>query len=176
MLLSLNILGSETIFSWIPENLLRLFFYRDLSDLSPPSQSGKGLFTETPMVNNDVLDQIRSGRASVRILMGKSLPLSQTWLTLLPFCFSGCVEILSVSPTTAKASSSTTARKVCPRVALAGRSSSKVICASLLRATSDPVSTSCLQNASRRTTSRRIGIFRSSRTYRQPSQFVQDTC
>ncbi|KAK3711976.1 hypothetical protein LTR37_009288 [Vermiconidia calcicola] len=64
MLLSLNILGSETIFSWIPENLLRLFFYRDLSDLSPASQSGKGLFTETPMVNNDVLDQIRSGRAS----------------------------------------------------------------------------------------------------------------
>jgi hypothetical protein len=64
VLLSLNIFGSETIFSWIPENLLRLFFYRDLSDLSPPRHSGKGLFTETPMVNNDVFDQIRSGHAS----------------------------------------------------------------------------------------------------------------
>ena len=64
ILLSLNILGSETIFSWIPENLLRLFFYRDLSDLSPPRGSGNGLFTETPTVNNDVLEQIRSGRVS----------------------------------------------------------------------------------------------------------------
>lgn len=64
VLLSLNILGSETWFSWIPENLLRLFFYRDLSDLSPPRGSGKGLFTETPMVNDDVLDQVRSGAAS----------------------------------------------------------------------------------------------------------------
>ena len=64
VLLSLNIFGSETIFSWIPENLLRLFFYRDLADLSPPRGSGKGLFTETPMVNNDVFDQIRSGHAS----------------------------------------------------------------------------------------------------------------
>ncbi|KAK5167813.1 uncharacterized protein LTR77_007512 [Saxophila tyrrhenica] len=64
ILLSLNIFGSETPLSWIPENLLRLFFYRDLSDLSPPRGSSKGLFTETPMVNNAVFDQIRSGRAS----------------------------------------------------------------------------------------------------------------
>ena len=65
ILLSLNILGSETIFSWIPENLLRLFFYRDLADLSPPrGKNGRGLFTETPMVNDEVLDQIRSGHAS----------------------------------------------------------------------------------------------------------------
>ncbi|KAK4554338.1 hypothetical protein LTR86_008546 [Recurvomyces mirabilis] len=65
ILLSLNIFGSETIFSWIPENLLRLFFYRDLADISPPrNDAGKGLFTETPMVNNDVLEQIRSGKAS----------------------------------------------------------------------------------------------------------------
>jgi len=63
ILLSLNIFGSETIFSFIPENLLRLFFYRDLSDLAPPRQSGKGLFTETPTVNNDILQQVRSGRA-----------------------------------------------------------------------------------------------------------------
>ena len=64
VLLSLNIFGSETIFSWIPENLLRLFFYRDLADLSPPKNSGKGLFTETPMVNSDVLELVRSGHAS----------------------------------------------------------------------------------------------------------------
>ena len=63
-LLALNIFGAETMVSWIPESLLRLFFYRDLSDLSPPKGSGKGLFTETPMVNDDVLDQVRSGRAS----------------------------------------------------------------------------------------------------------------
>ena len=63
ILLSLNIFGSETPLSFIPEWLLRLFFYRDLSDLSPPADSQKGLFTETPMVNDDVLDQVRSGKA-----------------------------------------------------------------------------------------------------------------
>lgn len=63
ILLSLNIFGSETIFSWIPETLLRLFFYRDLADISPPPNSGKGIFTETPTVNNDILEQVRSGRA-----------------------------------------------------------------------------------------------------------------
>lgn len=47
-LLAFNIFGQETIFSWIPETLLRIFFYRDLDDLAPQSQ---GLFTETPMVN-----------------------------------------------------------------------------------------------------------------------------
>ncbi|KAF2687598.1 FAD/NAD(P)-binding domain-containing protein [Lentithecium fluviatile CBS 122367] len=64
VLLALNILGSETIFSWIPENILRLFFYRDLSDISPPRNSGKGIFTDTPMVNSDVLEFVRSGKAS----------------------------------------------------------------------------------------------------------------
>ena len=64
MLFSLNIFGMETVFSWIPETLLRIFFYRDLADLSPPPSSGKGLYTETPMVNNDVLEQVRSGKAS----------------------------------------------------------------------------------------------------------------
>lgn len=63
MILALNIFGAETPFSWIPESLLRLFFYRDLSDISPPKGSGKGLFMETPMVNNDVLEQIRDGNA-----------------------------------------------------------------------------------------------------------------
>ncbi|EHK97331.1 putative Dimethylaniline monooxygenase [Glarea lozoyensis 74030] len=59
-LLSFNIFGGETIFSWIPELLLRKFFYRDLEDLAP---TDKGLFTGTPMVNSDVMDKIRSGKA-----------------------------------------------------------------------------------------------------------------
>jgi hypothetical protein len=63
-LLAFNIFGSETIFSWIPETILRLFFYRDLSEISPPPNSGKGIFTETPMVNSEVLELIRSGKAS----------------------------------------------------------------------------------------------------------------
>lgn len=61
-LLAFNIFGEETIFSWIPEDLLRLFFYRDLSDLAPP-KGAQGLYTETPMVNNNVLEQIRAGKA-----------------------------------------------------------------------------------------------------------------
>lgn len=61
-LLSFNIFGQETVFSWIPEKLLRKFFYRDLADIAPPPGSA-GLFEETPMVNNDVLEQIRSGNA-----------------------------------------------------------------------------------------------------------------
>lgn len=63
MLLALNIFGQETMLSWIPEWILRLFFYRDLYDLSPPPRSGKGIFTETPMVNNDVLELVRSKKA-----------------------------------------------------------------------------------------------------------------
>ncbi|GME42824.1 putative pyridine nucleotide-disulfide oxidoreductase class-2 protein [Neofusicoccum parvum] len=62
MLLAFNIFGQETIFSWIPEGLLRLFFYRDLKDLAPP-QGSKGIFEETPMVNNDVLELVRSKKA-----------------------------------------------------------------------------------------------------------------
>lgn len=62
-LLSLNVFGQETIFSWIPENLLRIFFYRDLKDISPPEGSQKGIFTETPMVNSRVFDLVRSGKA-----------------------------------------------------------------------------------------------------------------
>ena len=62
MLLALNIFGQETVFSWIPEKLLKIFFYRDLSDISPPKGEG-GLFTDTPMVNTNILDQIRRGRA-----------------------------------------------------------------------------------------------------------------
>ena len=59
-LLAFNIFGQETIFSWIPETILRLFVYRDLKDIAP---AGRGLFTETPMVNSDIFHQIRSGRA-----------------------------------------------------------------------------------------------------------------
>ncbi|KAL0066540.1 hypothetical protein AAF712_006342 [Marasmius tenuissimus] len=59
-LLAMNIFGQETYLSWIPEFLLRRFFYRDLSDLAP---SHRGIFTETPMVNSEVLDKIRDGSA-----------------------------------------------------------------------------------------------------------------
>ncbi|KAK3324490.1 hypothetical protein B0T19DRAFT_231364 [Cercophora scortea] len=59
MLLALNIFGQETLLSWIPELLLRKLFYRDLEDLAPPA--GKGIFTETPMVNSDVMAKLRSG-------------------------------------------------------------------------------------------------------------------
>jgi hypothetical protein len=60
MLLAFNIFGQETFLSWIPETLLRKFFYRDLQDMAPTE---KGLFTGTPMVNSDVMDKIRSGKA-----------------------------------------------------------------------------------------------------------------
>ena len=62
MVLSFNVFGQETMFSWIPEGILRRFFYRDLSDLAPPPGS-HGLFEETPMVNSDVFAQIRDGNA-----------------------------------------------------------------------------------------------------------------
>ncbi|KAM7184489.1 hypothetical protein V8F33_012950 [Rhypophila sp. PSN 637] len=65
VLLSFNIFGQETIFSWIPEFLLRKLFYRDLQDIAPPSTGDqkKGLFTDTPMVNSSVMDQLRSHKA-----------------------------------------------------------------------------------------------------------------
>ncbi|KAL8294568.1 hypothetical protein RB597_007794 [Gaeumannomyces tritici] len=61
VLISWNVLGQETVFSWIPELLLRKLFYRDLEELSPPK--GKGIFTDTPMVNSEVMRHLRSGRA-----------------------------------------------------------------------------------------------------------------
>lgn len=60
MLLAFNIFGQETMFSWIPEMLLKKLFYRDLQDIAPYN---KGIFMDTPMVNTDVMDRIRSGRA-----------------------------------------------------------------------------------------------------------------
>lgn len=61
VLLSLNIFGQQTLLSWLPEMLLRRLFYRDLRDVAPPS--GHGLFTDTPIVNSDVMRQLRSGEA-----------------------------------------------------------------------------------------------------------------
>ncbi len=55
----MNIFGDETIFSFIPETLLRWFFYRDLKDLAPHS---KGFYTGTPMCNDQILAQVRTGR------------------------------------------------------------------------------------------------------------------
>lgn len=59
-LLAFNIFGQETLLSWIPETILRVFFYRDLKDIAPADQ---GLFTETPMVNSEIFNQIRAGKA-----------------------------------------------------------------------------------------------------------------
>lgn len=59
-LLAMNIFGQETFLSWIPEMFLRKFFYRDLEDLAP---TDKGIYMDTPMVNTDVMDKLRSGKA-----------------------------------------------------------------------------------------------------------------
>ncbi|KPM38312.1 hypothetical protein AK830_g8215 [Neonectria ditissima] len=59
-LLSYNIFGQETSFSIIPEFLLRKLFYRDMEDIAP---AGKGVFTDTPMVNSDVMNKLREGKA-----------------------------------------------------------------------------------------------------------------
>lgn len=56
----MNVFGQETMLSFIPEFLLRRFFYRDLAHIAP---SDVGLFTDTPMVNSDVMDKLRSGDA-----------------------------------------------------------------------------------------------------------------
>lgn len=61
MLLALNPFGEETRLSWIPEVLLKRFFYRDLEDLAPAKA---GLYTQTPMVNEDVLREVRNGKVS----------------------------------------------------------------------------------------------------------------
>lgn len=60
VLLAFNIFGQETFLSWIPETILRRFFYRDLKDLAP---ADRGLFTETPMVNSEIFNQVRQGKA-----------------------------------------------------------------------------------------------------------------
>ncbi|KAF7546256.1 hypothetical protein G7Z17_g8564 [Cylindrodendrum hubeiense] len=59
-LLSYNIFGQETKLSIFPEFLLRKLFYRDMEDIAPVD---KGLFTDTPMVNSDVMDKLREGKA-----------------------------------------------------------------------------------------------------------------
>ncbi|KAJ5779877.1 hypothetical protein N7457_007597 [Penicillium paradoxum] len=59
-LLACNIFGQETALSWIPEWLLRKFFYRDLQDIAP---TDNGIFTGTPMANDELFNQIRQGKA-----------------------------------------------------------------------------------------------------------------
>jgi len=59
-LLSFNIFGQETTFSFIPEWFLRKFFYRDMESIAP---ADKGLFMDTPMVNSDVMNKLREGKA-----------------------------------------------------------------------------------------------------------------
>ncbi|EPE09392.1 flavin-binding monooxygenase-like protein [Ophiostoma piceae UAMH 11346] len=62
ILLSFNIFGQETLLSWIPESLLRNFFYgQDLKHIAPPKN--QGLFMDTPMVNSDVIQKLRDGKA-----------------------------------------------------------------------------------------------------------------
>ncbi|KAK8932748.1 Dimethylaniline monooxygenase (N-oxide-forming) 2 [Metarhizium anisopliae] len=61
-LLSFNILGQETVLSFIPEFLLRKLFYRDLEDIAPAR--GNGLFMDTPMVNSDIMAKLRDGKAA----------------------------------------------------------------------------------------------------------------
>lgn len=61
VLLSFNIFGQETFLSFIPEFLLRKLFYRDLEDIAPAA--GKGIFTDTPMVNSDIMTKLRDGSA-----------------------------------------------------------------------------------------------------------------
>lgn len=63
ILLSFNLLGRETALSWIPEALIRRLFYRDLQGIAPGKKSGRGIFTDTPMVNSDVMDKLRAGTA-----------------------------------------------------------------------------------------------------------------
>ncbi|KAJ5707643.1 hypothetical protein N7488_007444 [Penicillium malachiteum] len=59
-LLAFNVFGQETFLSWIPEWFLRKFFYRDLQDIAPTKE---GIFTQTPMANSELFDQIRAGKA-----------------------------------------------------------------------------------------------------------------
>ncbi|RSM13079.1 hypothetical protein CEP52_002025 [Fusarium oligoseptatum] len=60
-LLSFNIFGHETFLSVVPEFLLRKFFYRDLEEIAPAKDNG--LFMDTPMVNSDIMDKLREGKA-----------------------------------------------------------------------------------------------------------------
>lgn len=53
------------ILAVLVEFLLRWLFYRDLVDMSPPSNTpGSGMFDSTPIVNSRVFHLIREGRAS----------------------------------------------------------------------------------------------------------------
>lgn len=52
--------GYQNALCFIAEYFLRRLFYRDLADLAP---ADKGLFTGTPMCNDQILAEIRAGRA-----------------------------------------------------------------------------------------------------------------
>ena len=60
-LLSLNIFSQVAFLTSVPERLLRKYFYRDLQDLAPTK---KGIFTETPVCNSEILETIRSGEVA----------------------------------------------------------------------------------------------------------------
>jgi len=69
--LALQPLGRETWLSWIPEQLLRYLFYRDLKDLSPPR---KGIYEGTPCLNSEFFQHVRAGKAEY--LRGDTLGLT----------------------------------------------------------------------------------------------------
>lgn len=58
-LFALNVFGRDSFLYWIPEILLRRYFYRDLQDLAP---TDKGVFTQSPLVNSALFSLIRSGK------------------------------------------------------------------------------------------------------------------
>lgn len=62
VLLASNIWGQEVALAWIPEWLLKKFFYRDLDDIVP----SRGLYTESPLVNTEIFNLIRAGKATWR--------------------------------------------------------------------------------------------------------------
>lgn len=134
-LLAFNIFGQETVFSWIPESLLRIFFYRDLDDLAPQLEL---------MVSSQKLQW------STPISFTKSAKAKQ----------SGSVAISKASLRMAFAS--TTARKVCQREDLAEKTWSKETWSSWLLATNGPVWLSYQMRCSKSLTSRQIGTFKSS--------------
>lgn len=59
-LIASNVWGEEVPISWIPEWLLRKFFYRDLQDITPT----EGLYTASPLVNSSLFRLIRQGDAT----------------------------------------------------------------------------------------------------------------
>ncbi|TQB70391.1 hypothetical protein MPDQ_000605 [Monascus purpureus] len=61
-LVASNLWGEEGFVAWIPEWLLKKFFYRDLQDMVPST----GLYTASPLVNSELFYLIRQGSATWR--------------------------------------------------------------------------------------------------------------